>query len=178
MKGYITRDGVYYEATSALSGEDKTVPLRPSPFYHFDHSQHEWIPHRRSDHPAIANGRIPEWPARMSADRHSADREPRHSLTGSKMRAEDIRLTLKDAIQITFAVVSIVSVYYALRQDIVALQYEVTTLREHVTLLQHKVDEHANAETAHWRQFKEVKDDARELETTLADIRRQSQTNR
>lgn len=161
VNGYLTPDGFYYEAPVALSGDDMEVPVRPSISHRFDTVKREWVPHRfLSGSPATHGETNPTGP-----EEEGKNRPPSRE---TAMRAENIRLTLKDAIQITFAVVSIVSVYFALKQEIQAVQYEVAALREQNTALQNRINEHSNNETAHWRQFQEVNKSLRELENEVA----------
>lgn len=177
MNGYLTPDGFYYEAPVALSGDDLEVPRRPSISHRFDTVRREWVLHRY----LTQHGRTdPNAPDTVVADRQSAPRgeQRRKKEENSTMRAEDIRLTLKDAIQITFAVVSIVSVYYALKQDIVAVQYEVAVLKEQNAKLQKQLDEHATSEVAHYAKFKEVDKSIRDIENELPYNRRRPDNSR
>lgn len=180
MNGYLTPDGFYYESSVALSRDDLEVPVRPSISHRYDTVKRAWVLHRLlSQHrePGVTPHIDPD---KVVADRHSAPHGELRDRENEKtnMRAEDIRLTLKDAIQITFAVVSIVSVYYALRQDIQAVQYEVAVLKEQNATLQKQLDDHSNSEVAHWRQFQEVNKTIRGLENDIAYNRRRPDNSR
>lgn len=151
MKGYITPEGRYYEAPTALSSADTEVTLRPSTAHLFDRIRLTWAtPMHTVD--------------RKGTGRDSAACAPTLNEKENEMQPENIRLTLKDVIQITFAVVSIVSVYYALRQDIQNGQHERELLKARIAALERSAEDHERNESAHWRQFQEVGKQIRELD--------------
>lgn len=157
MKGFLTSDGFYYEADTALSMSDLEIPVRPDGEFRYDLATREWVADRSS---------IPRRPLPWPPYENHTNRE------AGMVDLSNLKLNLKDVIQASFAVISLVSVFFTVRGDIDRQAGEIDTLKRATAAYHQELQEHNVSETAHWRQFQAMEKRIAELERELAYYKR------
>lgn len=158
MKGFLTSDGFYYQADTALSPSDLEVPIRPEGDYRFDLTQQSWVVDRRTK----PNKPWSPYPIR------NQDKE------AGAVDFTNLKLNIKDVIQASFAIIGIVSAIFTVKSEIQELRSDVDALKRTVATQERQLQDHDSSETAHWKQFRDTNRRIDDLEREIAFGRRQA----